>query len=780
MAPIPAQGDGMDFNSEEAMHHAKPAHRTTSAALRSALPNWDFLKSLSGSINGLIVWIIAIMVFLTPFVFASWTVEYMRYNKMMFVAFGTGLVVILWAIKIILDKELRLKKTVLDLPILVMVGAGALALLLSKVTSQSLWGDFPNFEDSFLYFVAIIINFYALINALRGGKDWLLMVVMVIASSALLAVVTLLQYFKIYLLPFSSLSHSQLFSPFGTVFQVGFYLAVLVPFASGFLIGSLSNKRWVLSALVAVFMVASFFVFGVIDYWPVWLIASFGVLVSTLISIPVLGKASRKWAFLPLILFVLTLFVFKVNTIRAKIGVTTNPDKPVVLDVSESMSIAQQSLNKYAFTGVGQGNYGYAFKLLRPVEFNQLADWILNYNRPFNQFFMVLTTMGLVGVAALLFFLGKLLLLVVKAVLSYSLQKDADPAVIGLFVSLASYVLVLVLSWETMPLQLLFWILLVLAVYIGFEPDVSGITGDKVFAVNMATDGGTKQRDLLSIAVAIGSIALVAFVCFKLTTVYLVDINLRRAIDSGNAGDTNGSLASQNKVVTDNNATDYDYRGVAILLHNQGIAAAISQDNQAQQQTDIERKRAYFTEAVRFARIAAQKGGLDSENWEVLLGIYSTLSDYGITKIDNVPLSNLMADINTQLSNLTPTEVAWRIRMANYYVNLGDTETGAADTALTLLQAANYLKSNLVDIHYLAAKDFGIKKDYTNALVEANTALRSLAADNAWTTELNKLITDWKAAQAKAGTATTPATTTPPTTPAASTTTTTPGLTTTK
>jgi len=739
-----------DVDEHSSNHSRHAAGKSTGAQL--GLLTADFLSGFSGLIHSLVVWIIGITAFILPFVYAGWTVEYLRYNKLMVVLVATFLVIILWAIRIVLEKEIRVKRTILDIPILGLLVAATLSLLASQIQGQSFWGTFPNFEDSYLLLFCFVILYYALVNHLRDGKDWLLIIGMVLASAALLAGVTLLQYLEVYLLPFGEISRNRLFTPFGTIFQVGFFLAILAPLASGFFIGSISNKRWTLAGLVAVLYLASLTVFGIIDYWPVWTIAAFGILISMLIGMTVMSPSQRNLAFIPLGLFILTLVAFKVGDVRAVIiGDSTPPQPPITLSLGSSFAIARESFNQNLFVGVGQGNYGYAYKSMRPVSFNQEPDWLLNYNRPTNSYFLIFTTMGVLGLAALVFLTGKIVWLVIKAMVGYSMQKDADPAVIGLFVSLASYVLVLLLSWETIPLQMLFWVLLVLAVFIGFEPGVPGIKGEKVFSLKLATDGGKQQQDFLSYGVAGVAVVLGLFVLFQTNNAYAVDMRLRRAINAGNEGDTNTSLIEQNRVVTSDAAKDHHLRGVAILLHNQGVQSEISQDDEDQQRQDIERKRAFFREGVRFARLAADMNPSVSENHEVLLGIYATLSDYGINRIDQVPLSNLMLEIRNQLSALTPTEVTWRIRMANYHIREEEYEQ-----ALSLLGQANILKGNLVDIHYLAALAFGGAGEYQNAINEANVALRSLEPDHPWATDLNELVQEWNAEAGTTGQTTTP------------------------
>ncbi|HNT29384.1 MAG TPA: hypothetical protein PKL83_00350 [bacterium] len=729
----------MSLNAPHESDGSQPHAHTQSAVSRipwAAAAQW---------LSTAIVWIAALLVFFVPFVFADWTVEYVRYNKVTVVLFGALLIALLWAVKIIITGEVRLKKTVMDLPVLLFGAAAVIAYVMSKIQDQSLWGTFPNFEDSLILTGSLLVVFYALINHMRSGRDWLLILGMVLASAAFLGIVTLLQYYEVYTLPFGSLSQNQLFTPFGTLPQLALFLAVLLPLAGGFLIGSISTKRWMLTALISVLYLTSVMVIGIVDYWPAWILGAIGVLIAVAVSYPVLKGGSKNLVLVPLAVFVLSVLVFKIPAIRNGAGIfETNVAKPITLSFGSSFTIAKESISKYMIAGVGQGNYGYAYKALRPYDFNQKTDWLLNYNRPYDQFFLVATTMGLAGLAALVFLSFKIITSVIKALASYTAREDSDPAVLGLFVSLLSYIGLLILTYETIPLQLLFWVLLALAVYIGFEPDVSGVTGEKVFAVQLASGQG-KQRDFLSWGIGAAAIVLAVFIGYKAAATYAVDVNLRKAINAGNEGDVAASLQHLNDVLASEEIKDYDLRGVSIILHNQGVAAEVNQESEEQLQQDIERKRLFFAEAVRYARLAATEGPLVSENWEVLLGIYGTLADYGINKIDQEPLDDLMKQVSVQLSTLTPSEVTWRLRMANYYIK-GDDNT----PAYTLLSEARYLKPNLTDVAYLAAKALGEDKLYDDAIAEANTALRALDADHTWAVELNALVDEWEAAKAKA------------------------------
>ena len=77
---------------------------------------------------------------ITPLVWFPLNYELFEYNKMIFVYFLTLVITTAWIIRIIQNKQLILKRTPLDIPILFFLGANILSTIFSIDPHTSWWG----------------------------------------------------------------------------------------------------------------------------------------------------------------------------------------------------------------------------------------------------------------------------------------------------------------------------------------------------------------------------------------------------------------------------------------------------------------------------------------------------------------------------------------------------------------------------------------------------------------------------------------------------------------
>lgn len=75
-------------------------------------------------------------------------------------------------------------------------------------------------------------------------------------------------------------------------------------------------------------------------------------------------------------------------------------ETPVRLDLATSWSVALETLKQYPLQGIGPGLYLNAFNRFRPLFFNDSEHWNVRFNRSVNLPFDILTTTGLLGLAA--------------------------------------------------------------------------------------------------------------------------------------------------------------------------------------------------------------------------------------------------------------------------------------------------------------------------------------------------------------------------------------------
>lgn len=101
---------------------------------------------------------------LVPLILTPWNYELFEYNKMMMTYALTGMIVIAWIIRMISQKEFRIAKTPLDIPIALFLGSQILATLFSMDAHISWFGYYSRFNGGLISTISYILLYYAFVT----------------------------------------------------------------------------------------------------------------------------------------------------------------------------------------------------------------------------------------------------------------------------------------------------------------------------------------------------------------------------------------------------------------------------------------------------------------------------------------------------------------------------------------------------------------------------------------------------------------------------------------
>lgn len=186
------------------------------------------------------------LVFLTlPLVYTTVTTEAFVFPRMVVIA-GVVLVSLLaWGTSMLLNGQVRIKRTPLDIPVILFTVAVILSALFSGNRSDSL------VNSAMVVFAAL--SYFVLVNVFRTRKVAMLLLSSLVAGGVLSTVVTVLSHYKIYVLPFVS-AKSPTFTPLGTYTEYAVVMLMLLPLAVTFVAPLLKGQ---LTARVGVFSLAT-------------------------------------------------------------------------------------------------------------------------------------------------------------------------------------------------------------------------------------------------------------------------------------------------------------------------------------------------------------------------------------------------------------------------------------------------------------------------------------------------------------------------------------------
>ncbi len=110
-----------------------------------------------------------VLFLITPLVMTSFTSELFEFNKMLFIYFVAALVFFFWSAKMILNKKIILKKTVLDIPILLFLLIQILSTIFSIDPHTSFFGYYGRFNGGLLSTITYIFLYYAFVSNIGTG-----------------------------------------------------------------------------------------------------------------------------------------------------------------------------------------------------------------------------------------------------------------------------------------------------------------------------------------------------------------------------------------------------------------------------------------------------------------------------------------------------------------------------------------------------------------------------------------------------------------------------------
>lgn len=178
--------------------------------------------------------ILGLLLILFPLVFTNLTTDFFSLPKQALLIFTTIILMLLFAGKTFLMEKVRIKRTPLDLPIVLFV----IAILLSSIFSVARWDSFTNFVP--VLFAGL--SFFAITYNIKNEKSFMVLVSSLLAGGVLLSLVSILSYLKVYIFPFD-FTKTQTFTTVGSFFDLSLYLLFLLPLAIYFITPFIFRKH---------------------------------------------------------------------------------------------------------------------------------------------------------------------------------------------------------------------------------------------------------------------------------------------------------------------------------------------------------------------------------------------------------------------------------------------------------------------------------------------------------------------------------------------------------
>ncbi|MCD6500642.1 tetratricopeptide repeat protein [bacterium] len=399
------------------------------------------------------------LVFLMPLFWLPFSFEAFEFNKgyLLFVLVSIGMLA--WLGKMIFqDKEIRFRRTPLDLYVLGFLVIMIFSTLFSQDRISSLLGFYGRFWPSLVGILSLGGFYFLLTNNIiakrspaastpRGNISVAGLIKLFLWSSFFVVLITYFSLFGFWtrienVVPgnfqFPQVMELRTFNPIGgSLEQLSVFLAVVVVL----LIGILAFKPLIKSARqlqfeerekekegkkekrkekgagtgLYILLFLSLGVLIIIDFWASWLVI-FGALLSFLTLAfwkRIFKEDVNRLGFSVFLLLIALVFLLfdPVQNFLPQDSALGNLPSEVLLNQKTSWTIGWQGFKEHPVFGSGLGNFNYSFSKFKPESFVRGPFWQIRFDRAGNHITEMLSTNGILGVLSYFLLIGMFLLI---------------------------------------------------------------------------------------------------------------------------------------------------------------------------------------------------------------------------------------------------------------------------------------------------------------------------------------------------------------------------------
>lgn len=609
-----------------------PATKPESPATKRATP---VFKSLIHGLLGLIALSI-------PLFFSTITAQGLMFDKQMMFTALTLIVFILWIVAGAKAGRLEVRRTPIDVFVLVAFAVMLASALFSISMATSFLGAFGSPTVGVLGAVTALLFFFAAVSNVRS-------VVLAKSLGALFAIAggvallfALLQSLGVYLVPVASFRQATV-NTLGAPIVVALFAAALFPVSLSYFSlakGALRRIGWGAMTLLTLFTLILF------NYTTTWIALIVGVgLLFVLWTGRRLSKAPGIVGMLALA-FALAVFFLAARGLNLQFGLALQVPAQVSLSQATSFDIAKQALTDHFALGTGPGTYGLAFTQYRPAILNGSLLWNVRFNEPVSFVWEIFTTLGVLGTLALLLIVGSIYYLgfrwFVKA-------HDAPHCVLGMGVFTSLCVLGVAAFLSEFNATLLLAGLFLLVLFFAFMAhDWPRMFSERKPFLKVSTEPSLRLS-----AALLASIAVVALTFTFLVRIFVADVVAAKALAGSDAATGVTKLARAAQLVP--------WRDT-YLSNIAALSLVALQQEAAKAKPEPKVIKGAVANAVQAALALTNAAGDSAASWQMLGSVYETVAAYVTDPTEALTRAKTAYQ---KASKLEPTNPADLVALAN-------------------------------------------------------------------------------------------------------------------
>lgn len=560
-----------------------------------------------------IKYILSAAAFLVPIFFLPVTLEKFEFNKLSLLVVLVSSALIIWAADVVIRKEIKIAKTALDLPGILLLSAVLLSTIFSIDKSTSIFGRSNKWFGSLLSFFTLSIFYILITTGANKKKDIKTMLYSFLFGTTLGTVITILSYYGISIIE----GTDQNFSPTGSIFTLSILSVITITAA---LYEFLKEKDMALKVFTAVVLLTNL-TFIVLYNKPItWILLGIAAALVLLTS-PELNIKSKEQR-LPLLLvgiMVTSLIGLTSTPLTEPIFVRHTYPSPVKLPFRESWNVAVSAMRDFPLVGTGPSTFYLNYPRYKSTIMNQTEYWNIRFDKPYNEAFVVIGTLGILGILAAAYF--------DVAIIKKSL-KNLGKTDVTKVLAIVTLLLLGVFALTYASFLTAFTFVLFLGMFVAAADEenkdylsFSTMEPGKSSATSLASLDNENSAFLTAI-MAIPLLTAAGLGLFALYKIYPSEYYMQQGIEALDKNVSEG-YQKQAKAIGHNSKRDGYYNTYA----QTNLAMAINL-SQKEDLTDTEREalQNLIATAIRASQIATETvNPLNPVNWEVRAGIYRAI-----------------------------------------------------------------------------------------------------------------------------------------------------------
>ncbi|MFZ2188274.1 MAG: hypothetical protein WAV73_01785 [Candidatus Moraniibacteriota bacterium] len=657
------------------------------------------------------------IVFGLPLFFTGITSQGIIFEKQIYFYFWLLLALISWSAKGVINEEMNIRRTPLDMPILGFWLVYLIASFFSIDRWHSFWGAFGDPSRGFMSVTAMIITYYLVISNFNQKRLKLLLAAL-ISSGAVLTLWTLFLFFNI---PFTDLSLGSLvpaslaqFIPLSLMGSIGglgvFFSAMVILLATVILKvaedeGMNVAKRKVILGFLSFILVVDLFLILNISGYMLWAGLFLGVVLFLVYILSKIVRPQKNWVWLPMVLFVLIMIVKMtgaVSFVKVNLPAEVNVDS-FGGDYSVSREIAKGSLKNNFLLGSGPATFGYDFSMYRPKSFNDSMFYNLRFSQGSGIFFEAVSTIGGLGTVLLV-----ILLLSYLSVSLYLISREKEKnKLYSLGVFSASVVVLTDIFTTKLEGSVLFFaailVILSLAIIL-YESEAV----PKYLALSLKAS----PKFALALAFIFMLISAgVAFLFVFLGKIYVADVYAGSAARVSNQ-DQEAAIMKMGKTISLNGREGLYYTKAGVYY----MMLANKEALKSEQERNIDKIKQYINYSVIAAEEGTKVNANNIETVEALAQIYENSGIY-------VPDSLKLAEENYKKAlTLDPHNPNYLLKLGQIKIADGATKKDEGEKKVLFGEAKDYFQKSIDEKNNFAAGYYQLSL-IKDALGETDSAI---------------------------------------------------------